>query len=112
MARASRLGTGFRSATMAARAVQDEALPPADAKPKRRRPVTRTQLSIYMRPDLTNQIRDACAHLHQTMTAFFERAAEAELHKLSKSHRGGRSFPARRGEHLPTGPQLPTKDQR
>jgi hypothetical protein len=78
------------------------------AEPARRiyRPITRKQRTVYMSDDLFAQIQAAVVQLagppeELTMTAFFERAALAELARLQRKHRKGKPFPP-----LPDGAKL------
>jgi hypothetical protein len=63
------------------------------------RPVTRKQRTFYVSDALYGQIRSAVVNLagppeFLTMTAFFERAAQAELGRLHRKHHNGRPFPS------------------
>jgi hypothetical protein len=62
------------------------------------RPVTRKQQTFYIADALYDQIRSAVVHLagppeSLTVTAFLERAEEAELSRLRRKHRDGKPFP-------------------
>ena len=63
------------------------------------RPVTRKQRTFYVSDALYGQIRSTVVNLagppeFLTMTAFFERAAQAELGRLHRKHHSGKAFAA------------------
>jgi hypothetical protein len=80
------------------------------AAPARRyRPVTRKQRTFYMSDDLFGRIQAAVVFLAGppealTMTAFLERAADAELARLQRKYHHGKPFPRlREGAELRRG---------
>ena len=73
------------------------------AKAKRYLPVDQVKASVWIRPALLEQCRDAVMYVSGktdgfSFTKLLDDALTRELRRLSVKHRGGRPFPPRQGE--------------
>ena len=67
---------------------------------KRYLPVDQVKASVWVRPALLEQCRDAVKSIGggYSFTRLLDDALTRELQRLSRKHRGGRAFPVRKGE--------------